>query len=328
MKISNFNFHLAIGALLSFFIITSCQTSKQEQEKEQDPQAASMTNDDQMQITRLSAQDTSGFEAIRKSFVKNNPGYDLHYHPQTMELAESSVPRLAFLQTGGGTATINGEASKISVGDIINIPAGADMKVDSLVDFLVFDIPEAPPAEIPVFIRPDWDPNITDTPGGCATETNAYRRILLTWQDKNGPYLYHALNAHRVRIMNSFTHYHPLEGGFDEFYLVQMAQPKARIITSEKVDLITQPESVGQEDLPDMLRQTPLNVGDLVYLPRGVAHRGLDGVLAQVITVPGFIPGSEIGIDHHLKSINDRLSLEGEARLPYNEEAAETVVIK
>ena len=77
-------------------------------------------------------------------------------------------------------------------------------------------------------IRPDWDPNITDIPGGCATETNAYRRILLTWKQEVGQYLYHALNAHRVRIMDSFSHYHPVEGGFDEFYLVQMALPDAQ----------------------------------------------------------------------------------------------------
>jgi hypothetical protein len=319
------------GACFLFLLLgTSCQTPKAEQEADQNQATAQSTEqkDDEMKIARLNAGDTSAFASIRASFVKNNPGYDLTYHPQTRELEKSDSPRLAFLQTGGGTAIINDESSKISVGDIINIPAGAAVKVDSLVDLLVFDIPDAPPANIPVFIRPDWDPNITDTPGGCATETNAYRRILLTWEGKNGPYLYHALNAHRVRIMNSFTHYHPLEGGFDEFYLVQMALPKARIITSEKVDRIVEPESVTKTEVPELLQETGLDVGDLVYLPRGVAHRGIDGVLAQVITVPGFIPGSEIGVDHHLKAINDNLSLEGEHRLPYHEEAAETVVIK
>lgn len=329
MKMIKNNFLSAFGALIILCFTLSCQTPKAEQETgEQITTPENMEQDDDMKIARLNAEDPSAFAAIRASFVKNNPGYDLHYFPQTTHLEGSAVPRLAFMQTGGGTATINGESSKVSVGDIINLPPDAEMKTDSLVDLLVFDIPEAPTAEIPVFIRPDWDPNITDTPGGCATETNAYRRILLTWEDKNGPYLYHALNAHRVRIMNSFTHYHPLEGGFDEFYLVQMAQPRARIITSEQVDLITQPESVEKEDVPGLLQETPLKVGDLVYLPRGVAHRGIDGVLAQVITVPGFVPGSEIGVDHHLKAICDHLSLEGADRLPYNEDAAETVVIK
>lgn len=311
-----------LSALMLLFLM-ACQTPKTPEQQE-----TVATESSGLQVARLSTGDEAGFAAIRKSFVENNPGYDLHYFPQVTKLDQQDGPRLAFLQKGGGTATINEQASKISVGDILNIPAGAALETDSLVDFLVFDIPEAPPTDIPVFIRPDWDPNITDTPGGCATETNAYRRILLTWENKNGPYLYHALNAHRVRIMNSFTHYHPVEGGFDEFYLVQMAQAKAKIITSEKVELITKPESVQKEDIDGLLQQTPLAVGDLVYLPRGVAHRGLDGVLAQVITVPGFIPGSEIGIDHHLKAINDHLSLADSERLPYHEEAAETVVIK
>src|SRR5690606_3808890 len=138
---------------------------------------------------------------------------------------------------------------------------------------------------IPGFIRPDWDPNITDVPGGCATETNAYRRILLTWKKDVGHYLYHALNAHRVRITDSFSHYHPKVGGFDEFYLVQMVQPEARIITSEKTEVIVQPEKVTKKQTEDLLREDALSVGDLVYLPRGVVHRGVGGVLAQVITV-------------------------------------------
>jgi ribosomal protein L16 Arg81 hydroxylase len=78
----------------------------------------------------------------------------------------------------------------------------------------------------------------------------------------------------------------------------------------------------------EMLKSTPLEVGDLVYLPRGIMHRGIGGVLAQVITVPGFIPGSEIGVDHHLKAINNSLNLKKNEALPYNEEAANAPVIK
>ena len=69
-------------------------------------------------------------------------------------------------------------------------------------------------------------------------------------------------------------------------------------------------------------------MGDLVYLPRGVMHRGLGGVLAQVITVAGFRPGAEIGVDHHLRAINERLGLaQGEA-LPYHAAAAVRAVVK
>lgn len=281
-----------------------------------------------MQIAHLTQGDTEGFKAIKAAFEARNPGYELDYFSQTQNVSPVNRPRLAFMQTGGGTANLGTESSKISVGDIIYLAPETSLTVDSLVDLLVFIIPEALPDDIPPFIRPDWDPSITDAPGGCATETNAYRRILLTWEGKNGQYLYHALNAHRVRIANSFTHYHPKEGGFDEFYLVQMVRPKARIITSEKVNRITEPTTVREEEVPGLLQETSLQVGDLVYLPRGVAHRGIDSVLAQVITVPGFIPGSEIGLDHHLKAINDNLSLEGNKALPYHEEAAQTVVIK
>ncbi|MBX2815757.1 MAG: hypothetical protein KTR24_07160, partial [Saprospiraceae bacterium] len=77
-----------------------------------------------------------------------------------------------------------------------------------------------------------------------------------------------------------------------------------------------------------LLQANKLQVGDLVYMPRGTVHRGIGGVLAQVITVPGFIPGSEIGVDHHLKEINSLLELRGQDQIPYNRIAARTKTIK
>ncbi len=295
------------------------------------PKSTSPMNESlpQMQIAHMGKGDTKGFEAIRQSFQQHNPGFDMAFLSETFTIPGENTYRVAFLQTGGGTATLsNGESSKVSVGDIIMLKEGIALEADSALSFLVFTSPKAPSKDIPTFVRPDWDMNITDTPGGCATETNAYRRILLTWRSKVGTYLYHAINAHRVRIMNSFTHYHPKEGGFDEFYLVQMAMDDAKIITSNRVDLITNPEKVTKKDAQNLLQTTPLEVGDVVYLPRGVIHRGLDGVLAQVITVPGFIPGSEIGVDHHLRKINELLGLEGDEALPYNEEASTKVIVK
>jgi len=196
--------------------------------------------------------------------------------------------------------------------------AGQALITDQPIGALVFDVPEDLPSDVPPFIRPDWDPRITDTPGGCATERGAYRRILLTWLKRNGPYTFHALNAHRVRIEDSFTHYHPKAGGFDELYLVQMTRPTAKLITSDKASRIETPNSVARAEVADLLDETPLEVGDLVYLPRGLVHRGVGGVLAQVITVPGFVPGSEIGIDHHLRAINERFQLKGHEALPLN----------
>lgn len=293
----------------------------------------SLAQQAKVQIAHLSKGDTTGLASIQKAFKANNPGYDLAYFAATQKVNPQHHTQVVFVQQGGGTATITHaqeaqQQSKVSVGDIILLRKGEKMQADSLLGLLVFTVPQKPDNDLPGFIRPDWDPNITDTPGGCATENNAYRRILLTWKGEVGKYLYHALNAHRVRIMDSFSHYHPADKGFDEFYLVQMVMPGAKIITSEQVDLITEPEKVNKSQVKDLMQEHALHVGDLVYLPRGVVHRGFGGVLAQVITVPGFIPGSEIGVDHHLRKINERLGLQGHEALPYNRKASRFAVIK
>lgn len=280
-----------------------------------------------LHVAHLGQDDSTGLASIRQAFTESNPGYDLHFFTRTHQVEGEDTQRLAFVQRGGGTAEFaDGTFSKISVGDIIHLPPQQTIKTDSLIDYLVFTVPDPLPEGFPSVIRPDWDENITDTPGGCATATGAYRRILLTWQKEAGPYVYHALNAHRVRITDSFTHYHPVEGGFDEFYLVQMVQPGGQLITSNQTHKIINPESVQPEEVEGLLQSTELQVGDLVYLPRGVIHRGLDGVLAQVITVPGFIPGSEIGVDHHLRAINERFAQQSD--LPLNQEASASAVVR
>ena len=180
-------------------------------------------------------------------------------------------------------------------------------------------------AELPSFLRPDWHPGITDTPGGCATERGAYRRVVLTWLRRNGRFNYRALNAHRVRISDSFTHYHPLDGGFDEFYLVQMLQPGARLLTSTRTEDIVA-ESVRADEVDELFESHELRKGELVYIPRGVVHRGLGGVLAHVITAPGFVPGAEIGVDHHLRAINEKLGLRGKRALPLHEAGARRAI--
>ncbi|MDZ7692431.1 MAG: cupin domain-containing protein [Balneolaceae bacterium] len=230
-------------------------------------------------------------------------------------------------------ATITGSSdsakkSEAIVGDILLLYPGEMMQTDVDIGLLVFKVPVEAEKILPSFIRPDWDPNITDIPGGCATEIDAYRRILLTWKKDVGEYIYHGLNAHRVRMYDSFSHYHPKNGGFDEFYLVQMVKTGAKIITSEKVDQITSPDSVKKSQVDGLVDEYELEVGDLVYLPRGVMHRGYGGVLAQVITVPGFIPGSEIGVDHYLRAINERIGLQEDETLPYNEEHSHEAIVR
>lgn len=309
------------------FALISCETREVITEK--DSNNLSDVNHDQMQIAHLSRGDDASFQRIKNVFAANNPGYNLFYDEHVKLVEARDQDCVVFIQAGGGTARIHeGPTSKISVGDIVLLKAGSSFQTDSLISALSFDVPEIPFNNLPQFIRPDWDPNITDTPGGCATETGAYRRILITWLKKVGPYQFKSLNAHRVRIMDSFTHYHPKNGGFDEFYLVQMAMPGAKIYTSEYVDRIEDFENLEKSELKGLIKETPLEVGDLVYLPRGVMHRGHGGVLAQVITVPGFKPKSEIGLDYQLRKINEKFSLAINEQLPFNVAASDSIVIK
>ncbi len=268
--------------------------------------------------------DPESIGAVRDLFRRRNPGYDLEYRGGLKSLDESLRARILFVQEGESSVRIGrgSEALAVSEGDAILLRPGETLAFVPPVGALVFTVPEPIPATVPKVIRPDFDPRLTDTPGGCATETDAYRRLLLTWREENGPYVYRGLNAHRVRIVDSFTHFHPVSGGFDEFYLVQGLLPGGRLLTSGAVDRIRAPETVTREETASLLEEMPLAVGDLVYLPRGVVHRGVGGALVQVITVPGFVPGAEIGVDADLSAINARLGLSGPDALPFNPAAA------
>ena len=263
-----------------------------------------------------------GLAALQRSFATSNAGYALSWlDAGRATLTPTAACSIVFVQSGEGDAMIASRVaaetatSAVRSGDIVVVRRG-NILVLSGVAALVIDVPVPPPADVPTIIRPDFDPKITDTPGGCAEELDAYRRVLLTWQGKNGPYLFHALNAHRVRIMDSFTHYHPKRGGFDEFYLVQSAPAGAELIVSEQLDMIRGVAAVTKADVPGLIRRIPLTAGDLVYLPRGVVHRGVGGAVVQVITVPGFVPGAEIGVDAELAALNATLGLNANEALP------------
>ncbi len=302
---------------------------------------AAPTPDSKMLIAHLGATETDplAIAEISDAFAARNPGYALSYTRQGKRFEADAGTRVVFVQHGKTKGAVGkkleltpalteGKPCELTVGDIIVLRPHHALATADPVDALVFDVPDPLDKKIPNVLRPDWDDGITDTPGGCATEAGAYRRVVLTWMRKNGPYNYHGLNAHRVRITNSFSHYHPVEGGFDEFYLVQMVQPGARIVTSDKTERIIASETVTAEEAQTLLQSTELKVGDLVYLPRGTMHRGLGGVLAHVISTPGFIPGSEIGVDHHLRQINERLGLSGDAALPFNVDASTEPLIR
>ena len=72
-----------------------------------------------------------------------------------VEMERQRRQDLAFIQQGGGTASLSEEvASKISVGDIVYLNKGQEMVVDSLIDVLVFTVPDPLPNNIPNFIFP------------------------------------------------------------------------------------------------------------------------------------------------------------------------------
>ncbi len=275
----------------------------------------------EIQVAHLTSGE--GFPQLRDAFATANPGYEVSWHPNCQSLPSVDRSRVLFVQ---GPADRRNEPT---VGDILLLDAGESWQVPGGlgIDLLCFEVPLHLPAQLPRSIRPDWDPKVTDTPGGCAEESGAYRRILLTWLESKGPYVLHALNAHRVRINDSFSHYHPLDGGFDEFYLVQMAGPDAQLLTSTRVPAIEQ-HSVSAQQAGSLIQTRKLQVGDLVYLPRGTMHRGLGGPLVQVISVPGFVPNSEIGLDHHLRAINEQLGLGPDRALPFHRSASEEAVVK
>lgn len=279
-----------------------------------------------IRVAHLSAPDggADGFAALRAMFRERNPGYDIHFAHSVTELGAADGPRIVFVQRGAARVVAGDQVSPVDVGDLLALRAGMTLECDAPLDLVAFRVPGPLPRALPAFVRPDWDERITDTPGGCATETGAYRRILLTWLPSVGPYVFHGLNAHRVRITDSFTHYHPVDGGFDEFYLVQMVQPDARLIVSDRTDDIVARDGVTADDARELLDEVPLEVGDLVYLPRGVVHRGIDGVLAQVITTPGFRPGAEVGVDHHLRAIAEATGVD----LPYHAAGSEQAIVK
>ena len=276
----------------------------------------------QIHAAHLGRSDATGFASLKAQFERANPGAALSWHRQVMALEPARVDRVVFVH-GQDTQGVQQGCFLLpmrvayTVGDLVLLSAGMRLETAGApVDLLVFDLAVPLPGALPIFVRPDNDPKISDMPGGCATDADAYRRVALTWMPEKGPYVYHGLNAHRVLITDSFTHYHPVDTGWDEFYLVQDVRDGGGIWVSRETDRITSPDEVTAQEAGDLLEWLPLETGDLVLLPRGTVHRGFGGVLVHVLAVPGFVPDNEIPVDDDLRAINDRLGLTGAAALP------------
>lgn len=273
------------------------------------------------------AGDRHGLEELRRRFQQRNAGFTLELL-ELLDVPASPRTRILFVCRGRGWAGVQRRgtriASELASGDAVFLRPGETLAADPALRAVSFSFASEAPAEIPTFLRPDVDPRIVDAPGGCAPESGAYRRLLLTWLPTNGPYVCHELNAHRVRILDSPTHYHPEVAGFDEFYLVESVEPGAALLHSRAVEAI-EAERVERADVGALFESLALEPGDLVYIPRGTLHRGVGGILTQVIAVPGFVPGGEIVVDARLRAINERLGLTGEGALPVHRAPAVAV---
>ncbi|MBI5851075.1 MAG: hypothetical protein HZB39_08610 [Planctomycetes bacterium] len=275
-----------------------------------------------MRVVRLLSPDgdAAALTAVNERLHAQRPGYALEFTGPVRSLPAAGTSRIAFVHASDARAhaTLGATRAEIGLGDAIALRAGSAVELDAPLAFVVVSVPDAFDDAVPGFLRPDADPRLRDAPGGCATESDAYRRVMLTWSSANGPYLSHAVNCHRVRMVDSFSHYHPIDGGFEELYLVHDVRPGGRLLWSPDVARIESPASVDRATALTLVRSTSLVAGDLVFIPRGTMHRAVGGVLAHVVTIPGFVPAREIGVDHHLRAIDERLGLVGDEALPYH----------
>ena len=147
--------------------------------------------------------------------------------------------------------------------------------------------------------------HLLDTAGGCNPGFDPFRRLPTTWfpnyPGESGDGL-NFFNNHIVNIPaeNSPTHFHPripIGGGMPqtEFYLV--LDPAVYHLESAGEE----PYIILYPDLGDLSRfeKYHLKPGMFVYIPPGVAHRGLN-VFAMIMTIPGFKPGNELYIDRDI----------------------------
>ncbi|MFW6171016.1 MAG: hypothetical protein ACODAD_11040 [Planctomycetota bacterium] len=158
---------------------------------------------------------------------------------------------------------------------------------------------------------------LVDTAGGCSFDFDPFRRLPLTWyldepgQRGDGV---NFVNSHVVNIPRelSSTHFHPPQsriGGLPQTEMYLVLDPKTHGLEAHgrKASILVFPE------LTDLThyQEHPLEPGDLVYIPPGVGHRGLD-VFVNVLTVPGFKPHNEFYIDQDIRD-------QAGGKAPYNE---------
>ena len=146
---------------------------------------------------------------------------------------------------------------------------------------------------------------LKDSSGGCNFDFDPFRRLPLTWYwnlpGEEGDGL-NFVNSHVVNIAQetSPTHFHPpqpIGGGAaqNEMYLVLDPATYGINTYGRTARLLTFPDLRNLKQV----ESHSLAPGDLVYIPAGTGHRGMDAFV-NVITLPGFKPYNEFYIDQDI----------------------------
>jgi hypothetical protein len=149
---------------------------------------------------------------------------------------------------------------------------------------------------------------LRDSSGGCNADFDPFRRLPLTWYmnlpGETGDGV-NVVNSHVVNIARetSPTHFHPrvpVGGGEPQHEMYLVLEPKAYELDTygRAASIVVYP------DLHDLrhYEMFVLEPGFFVFIPAGMAHRGLDAFV-NVITVPGFKPHNEYYLDKEILDV-------------------------
>lgn len=214
-----------------------------------------------------------------------------------VERALESLFRLC--AASGYSVKASGSFERIMEGDQIILSADQELRVRGSFACLTLETSKKAHIPAPSVMRLRY---LKDSSGGCNFDFDPFRRLPLTWQlsapGEAGDGVNFA-NSHVVNIARetSPTHFHPqrpIGGGLPQHELYLVLDPAAYGLQTHgrSASIIVFP------NLADLRRyeEIRLRPGDLVSIPPGVGHRGMD-VFVNVITVPGFKPHNEYYLD-------------------------------
>ena len=150
--------------------------------------------------TRARSAGAPGLDALARSFAERNPGSSIDFLPAarpTRRRRPSGGVRPAG-PAGRGRWCGSLETTPLRVGDLLPLkPGGRWSSTGPSISSCSIAEPLA--STVPSVIRPDFDPALTDSPGGCATDPGACRAPPHLGPAA-GPYVNRGFNCRRVRI--------------------------------------------------------------------------------------------------------------------------------